>query len=920
VTSISLRCRLGRLGFCCLVLVIASVGAGDAPSAAKKAPDKGSTRGAASAGGPGAASPVTSAHLRALSWRSIGPANMGGRISEIVLVPGKGHQFLVATATGGVFKTVNDGTTFTPLFDKQPVLSTGSIVIAPSDTKILYVGTGEGNGRNSSSWGNGVYKSTDGGETFAPVGLPDSRDIPRLAIHPKNPDILYAAAMGHLWDANKERGLFKTTDGGKSWNAALQIDENHGCIDVALDPGDPETVYAAMYARRRRPWSFESGGFGDKGGIYKSVDGGRTFRRLTSGLPTRTGRIGLATDAKRPGRLYAVIEADDAGAQPIFSVVSKAGGIFRSADGGGTWERMSSLNPRPFYFSKIVLDPEDEMRVYVLGFGLAVSDDAGRTFRPNGARLPHGDMHTLVIDPADHEHLLMGTDGGIYESHDRAATWRYLDNIPLGQFYEVGLGMDAPYTVCGGLQDNGSWCGPSLGRAVFGENREKASHISNQDWRFIWGGDGYYVRLDPRDPNIVYAEAQEGWIGRTNLTTGQQKILRPEQKEGSANFRFNWDSPIALSHHDPETLYLGGNHLFKLTRRGEAWETISPDLSTRDVEKVLTVGSGAETHGTVVALSESPLRAGLIWIGTDDGRVQLTRDDGETWEDLTAKLPAPKNTYVSRIDASPFDPAAATVAFDGHRTGDNRPTIVETRDFGASWRSLAGDLPADGPVRGLRADPVNPDLLFVGTEFGVFATLDHGEHWVSLRGESLPAVAVHDLQIHPREKDLVIGTHGRSIYIMDDITGLEHLTPENRAKPVVLFPPRAATGFYLLERGGMWGDDQFAAKNPPLGASFNYWVKERHPDGAKLEIKDSKGLKVREIIKAPAEAGLNRANWDLTREKEERIDPPEVEWPGQTPFVAAGTYEVTLTVGKETSKAKLTVSYPPGVGPEPFAP
>lgn len=867
----------------------------------------------------GSKSPVVYDQIRSLTWRSIGPANMGGRISEIAFVPGKSHHFLVATGTGGLFKTTNDGTTFSPVFDRQPVASIGSVVVAPSDPKIVYVGTGEGNGRNSSTWGNGVYKSTDGGETFTHAGLGDSRDVPRLAVHPKNPDVVYAAAMGHLWGANKERGLYRTADGGKTWSAALQIDENTGCIDVALDPSSPDVVYAAMYARRRTPWSFQSGGFGDKGGIYKSTDAGRTFRRLTQGLPRKTGRIGLSVYAKEPSHVYAVIEADDAGSTHPWELLSKSGGVFKSVDGGERWERVSALTPRSFYFSKVVVDPTDENRLYILGFGLAVSDDGGKTFRANGARLPHGDMHALVVDPADNEHLLMGTDGGVYESHDRAATWRYLDNLATGQFYEIGLGMDSPYTVCGGLQDNGTWCGPSKGRVQFGENQEKFMHISNQDWFFVWGGDGYYVRIDPRDPNVIYAESQEGYIGRVDLATGRAKQLRPEPKEGSQHFRFNWNSPFTISHHDPDVIYLGGNHLFKLTRRGEAWERISPDLSTRDIEKVVTIGSGAEAHGTIVELSESPLRKGLIWAGTDDGNLQLTRDEGLTWENLTAKLTGvPKGTYVARIEASHFEPGAALVAFDDHRTGDNRPYLLETRDHGAHWRSLTGDLPADGPVRGLREDPVNQDLLFVGTEFGVFASFDRGQHWISLRGEQLPAVAVHDIQIHPRERDLVIGTHGRSIYILDDITGLEQLTPETMAKPAVLLQPRPATGFYLVDRGGMWGDDEFGVKNPPLGANLNYFVKERNVDGAKIEIKDSEKRKVREL-KGPADAGLNRVTWDLTRDKDERIDPPEAAWPGQTPFVPAGEYEVTLTVGKEKSTAKLTVSYPQGVGPEPVA-
>jgi len=896
------------MAFACLILSAP----GTPPPVA--APRKGPA--AAPAGGE--TGPVRTEWLRPLSWRSIGPANMGGRVSEIALVPGKPSQFFVGTGTGGLFKTMNGGTTFSPVFDDQPVLSIGSVAIAPSDPKIVYAGTGEGNGRNSSTWGDGVYKSTDGGGSFAHLALNDSRDIPRLAVHPKNADVVYAAVMGHLWDANRERGLYKTSDGGTTWQPILQIDENHGCIDVVLDPANPDVVYAAMYARRRTPWSFTSGGFGDKGGIYKSTDGGRSFKRLVEGLPTKTGRIGLAVAGGNPGHLFAVVESDEAGTVGIDDWQSRAGGVFKSADGGAHFTRLSPLTPRSFYFSKIVVDPKEVYRVYVLGFGLAVSDDGGRTFRADGAPLPHGDLHTLVVDPADTNHLLLGTDGGIYESRDRSKTWRYIDNVPLGEFYEIGLGMDFPYTVCGGLQDNGSWCGPSRGGDLFGESEEKRMNLSNRDWQPVWGGDGYYVQIDPRDAHLVYAEAQQGVLGRVDLSTNRIKILRPEPKEGMPHFRFNWNSPVVLSKHDPDVLYLGGNYLFKLTRRGDAWEIISPDLSSRDVEKIITVGSGAETHGTIVTLSESPRVRGTIWAGTDDGNIQVTRDEGRTWQNVTSKITGvPKGTYVSRLEASHFDPGTALAAFDGHRTGDNHPYILETRDFGASWRPLTGNLPDGGPVRVVREDPSTENLLFAGTEFGLYATFDRGRHWITLRGDTLPPVQVHDLQIHPRDRDLVAATHGRSIYVLDDITALEQMTADTLTKAVVLLQPRPARGFYVTEKSAHWGNDRFGAKNPAY-AIIDYWVKEHSPDGAKLTIADAKGATVRELEGA-AETGINRITWDLTRAKEQRIDPPETREAGQSNFVAAGDYVLTLKIGKETSTSKLAVGYPPGVGPEPLA-
>ncbi len=862
---------------------------------------------------------VTAEHLRSLTWRSIGPANMGGRIAEIALVPGT-HTVFVATGTGGLFKTDNGGTTWRPVFDDQPVASIGSVAVAPSDSSIIYVGTGEGNGRNSSTWGNGIYKSTDGGGSFEHLGLDDSRDIPRLAVHPTNPKIVFAAVLGHLWDANRERGLYQTTDDGKTWKPVLQIDENHGCIDVAINPRDPHVVYAAMYARRRTPWSFQSGGFGDKGGIYKSTDGGRTFHRLTEGLPKKTGRIGLAVYAGDPHHVYAVIESDASGPASIDEEVSKAGGIFRSRDGGEHWERMNGLTPRSFYFSKIVVDPTDEQRVYVLGYGLGISEDGGRTFRADGARLPHGDLHTLVVDPRDRAHLWLGTDGGVYESLDRAATWRYARNLAIGEFYEVGLAMDDPYTVCGGLQDNGCWCGPSRGLSYFGEDDgasgKKVMNASNEDWSFLWGGDGYYVQVDPRNTNIRYVESQQGYLGRVDLATHRIKYLRPSAKEGTPRFRFNWNSPVVLSRYDPDIVYLGGDHLFRIHGTDGAWESISPDLSTRDVDKIITAGSGAENHGTIVTISESPLTKGVLWVGTDDGRIWVTRDDGTTWTEASGSSGAlPKRTYVSRVEASHFDVGSAIASFDGHRTGDNRPYVMETHDSGKTWRAISGDLPAGGPVRVVREDLENDQLLFAGTEFGAFLTLDRGRHWLPLRPDGFPAVQIHDLQIHPRDRDLIAATHGRSIYVLDDITGLEQLTPDVRRKAVALLKPRNARGYYMLPRGGMWGSDQFGVKNSAPQATLNYWVRDRDRDGAKLVVKDSTGRVVRELD-GPAEAGLNRIAWDLTRDRTQRYDPPEADTPGQFVYVPAGTYDLVLTVGKEKSSARLAVSYPPGVGPQ----
>lgn len=867
---------------------------------------------AAPAAKPAAADPKK--ELKPLDWRPIGPANMGGRVSDIALIPGKSHQYLVATATGGVFLTKNGGTTFSPVFDDQPNLSTGSVAVSPSDPKIVWVGGGEGNGRNSSSWGDGIYKSEDGGGSFTNMGLKAVRDIPRVAIHPKSPDTVYACALGALWNANPERGVYRTTDGGKTWTHVLKVDENHGCIDLRLDPANPETLYAALYARRRQPWSFQSGGFGDQGGIYKSVDGGTTWARLTNGLPKKTGRIGLALWEKDPSHVWAVLEADDKGTVDIDNDYSPAGGLFKSVDGGASWTRVSPITPRAFYFSKITIDPRDEDRIYMGGWGLSISDDGGANFRPDGASIVHPDIHAVVVDPLDSDHLLLGTDGGIYESWDKAKTWRYHDNIPLGQFYEIGLGMDTPYTVCGGLQDNGVWCGPSRGRFLFGESMEKAQHLSNQDWDFIWGGDGYFAAVDPRDPMVVYTESQQGWAGRIDRRTARVKFMHPSPREGSPALRFNWNSPLVMSPQDPEVVYLAGNRVFKFTERGAAWEAISPDLSHNDPNRVMATGSGAENFGTVVSLAPSPLQAGMLWAGTDDGRLWRTLDEGKNWQPLAWPSGVPAGTYVSRIEASHHDPATAYASFDGHRTGDNKPYVFMTADGGKSWRNLSAGLPAGAPARVVREGLKNPDLLFVGTEFGIEFSLDRGASWRSLRQGGLPAVQVHDLKIHPREQDLVAGTHGRSIWIMDDISPLEQLTPAVRAAPLTLFAPRAATGWWLRERGGMWGHDEWTGKNPKPGATLNYWLAAEEDEGAKLEIVDAAGRVVREL-EGPGEAGLNRVTWDLMRDPKRRIDSGEMRWGGNSPLLPAGEYTVNLSAGKHKASAKLTVYYPDGFDP-----
>jgi photosystem II stability/assembly factor-like uncharacterized protein len=666
---------------------------------------------------------VTADDFKGLKWRSIGPANMGGRIGAIALAPGNSKTLYVGYGTGGVWKTENFGTTFTPVFDKTGQHSIGAIVVAdaPADwpgwdsepektpeeerakkgaAKIVWVGTGEGNGRNSSSWGGGVYRSTDAGATFKYVGLKETHDITRMAIDPRDPDVLYVAAMGHLWGANAERGVYKTIDGGKTWKQILKVDSDHGACEVVIDPQNPDRVFAAMYARRRTPWSFAGGS--EKGGIFRSDDGGGHWKELTSGIPTRTGRIGLAVFAKDSKIVYAEVESDIGGTgRDEFDDRSPSGGVFRSENHGDTWTRVSDLSPRPFYFSRIAVDPENSRRVYVPGWDLAISDDGGTTFRRSGSPDVHVDFHAIAIDPKDPATILVGNDGGLYISQDRAENWRFVNNVAVGQFYRVAVDMSDPYHVAGGLQDNGSWVGPS--ETLFETDDQSKDGILNRDWSTVYGSDGFGVAFDPADPEIMYATAQGGFLARVHLNNGWHRMLRPSQREGQERLRFNWNSPFFISKHDPSVLYHAGNKVYKYADRGEKWFAISPDLSRRDVNKIMTGGSDAETHGTVVSLAESPLKKGLLWAGTDDGLVHVTENDGGTWREVTPK--AADGFYVSYITASAHDAGTAYVAIDGHRSDTMTPIALMTTNMGKSWQNISGDLPKDEPVQVVIEDP-----------------------------------------------------------------------------------------------------------------------------------------------------------------------------------------------------------------------
>jgi photosystem II stability/assembly factor-like uncharacterized protein len=866
-----------------------------------------------------------------LKARTIGPAVMGGRVSDIAIDPHNPFVFYVGLATGGVFKSSNNGVSFEPIFDKQPHLSIGAIAVAPSDPGVIWVGTGEANDRNSSEWGDGIYRSTDGGGTWDNVGLKESRAIARIVVDPKHPEVAYVAAMGNLWKDGGERGLYKTSDGGKTWKLLLHApspnDARTGCGDVVLDPSNPQVLYAALYARQRTPWSFAYGvtatNGADVGGVFKSTDGGATWAKLSGGLPGQTGRIGLAVAASNPKIVMAVVQSDEGGTSDIGNIHSRRGGVFRSEDGGQKWMRMSDIDPRPFYFSQIRIDPANDQRVYVLGMAVLASDDGGKNFREDLSEKVHPDCHALAIQPGSTpapkppkpedknkpprppicQRLILGTDGGVYQSFAAGKGWDHLNRFPGGQFYRITLDDSQPfYRVAGGLQDNESFVGPSQTQTKEG--------ILNCDWTALEGGDGFYVVFDPSDRDILYAESQEGYIHRINLRTGERRDLRPEPPEGQERYRFHWNAPLIGSKHQPGVLYLAGNHVFRLADKAEHYQVISPDLTRNEPGKTEASGSGAENYGVVYSLAESPVKSGLLWVGTDDGRLWVTENDGKNWTELTNKLPQPeRGQWIVRVEPGAKDAKVAYVVTNAYRNGDDRPFIVRTADMGQTWKSVVGQgLPADDPVEVVREDPVNSNLLYAGTHFGLFASFDQGGHWLRIGG--LPHVRVDDLQIHPRTKDLVIATHGRSIYILDDTQAFRDLTPEVTAKPAYLFPIAPTKGSYLLSGFADWnGKGVYRGENRSEGALLTYWVKEFTGDEVKIAITNSSGQPVANL-KAPESPGLNRVNWDL-RPTEDVL----IKYGGDNPkkFLPSGDYTAELSYGREKVKQTFHVEIAAGI-------
>jgi photosystem II stability/assembly factor-like uncharacterized protein len=845
--------------------------------------------------------------LKNLQFRSIGPANMGGRIDDIAVVENNPSTFYVGAATGGVWKTTNNGTTFEPIFDGQGSTSIGDIAIAPSDPSIVWVGTGEPNNRQSSSWGDGIYRSLDAGKTWANMGLHDTKHIGRVVIDSRNPNIVYVAALGHLWGPNKERGVFKTTDGGKTWTNVLFINEDTGVIDLTMDPESSMTLYAAAYQRRRTPWGFNGGGPGSA--LYKTIDGGATWTKLTKGLPESiTGRIGVDVYRGNPDIVYALVE-------------NAKGGAFRSDDRGETWRKVSDMDSRPMYYSQIRIDPNNDQRIWQLAANMYVSDDGGKTWNSNLVQRIHGDFHAMWIDPANSNHVLTGSDGGLHASYDRGRTWDFINTIPLGQFYEVSIDNQKPFWVYGGLQDNGSWSGPS------GTLNQEG--ITNDDWFRTGGGDGFYSVVDPSDPSVIYVESQNGSVSRLELKTGERKSIKPEARPGEKRYRFDWNSPIVISPHNNRTIYLAGNRVFRSTDRGSTW-TWSDDLSRdQDREKLPIMGAlpdkntlsrhdGVETFGQIVTLAESPIKEGLLYAGTDDGNLQISRDSGRTWKNITGKVPGvPDKTYVSRVVPSRYAEGTAYLTLDGHRADDYNTYVFVTTDYGESWKTIKSNIPAGVTTRVIREHPRNQNLLFLGTEFGVYVSFDRGGRWTRLKG-NLPLVRIDDLQIHPRDNALVLATHGRSVWVLDDLSPLERASENILTSDIHLFDVANATHFRLYGRKGSTGHKWFAAANPPYGAVINYYVKDKPKDDVKVTITDSGGTVVRDL-KGPKEAGLNRLVWDL------RLNPPAPPPEGQGeggggffgaprgPRVQPGAYTIKIAAGDKTATSKVTVQEDPRI-------
>ena len=846
--------------------------------------------------GKGYTQPTTEQLTQFLKWRCVGPANFAGRFVDVEAVENDYTHVIAASASGGVWKSVNAGTTWKPIFDNYSSASIGDIKVYQKNPNIIWVGTGEANNRNSVAWGDGIYKSTDGGKTFEHKGLGETKQISRILIHPDDPDIVYVAAIGYLWGFSGERGVFKSEDGGNTWRkltGGLPDDGKTGAIDLVMDPKKPNTLYVAMYQRLRKPYRFDSGG--ENGGIYKTTNSGKTWKKLTNGLPEGpTGRIGLDIYRKNPKILMAIVEHGNQPKpyEPEFNDMNNLGtGIYRSEDGGKSWKFLNRYNNRPFYYSQIRINPTDDQRVYVLSTTIQTSDDGGQTFTRGGLNFEGGlDFHGLWIDPNDGDRYYLAKDKGLTLTYDHGEHFILFDNMPVGQFYALGVDNRDPYYIYGGTQDNGTWGGPNFSKDARG--------VLNDSWWKLHWGDGMYIQIDPDDWTNGFTESENGSFRHYNVKTREVEYRRPASSNlidpaghlAGANaenwrdlVRHNWRSPLVMSKHNAQTLYLGANHLFKTVDSGHSWQVISPDLSTNDPVKTdresggLTRDiTGAETHCAITAFSESKLDPAMLWVGTDDGNVQITRNGGASWENMRSRIPdVPDALWVSCIEASVHQAGTAYVTFDGHRSDNLEPWIFKTADYGENWQRITDGINQGQVMYVIREDQKNPNLLYAGSEFACFMSVDGGTSWAKLMPD-MPTVAFHDLVIHPREGDLVAGTHGRGFWVLDDPTPLQQLDDKVLNTDAHLFDSKIMTVWNDRSRGGVRGHFYYAADNPPYipyredvvrkklisGGLMHYYLKHEIGSGVRLIITSLDGAQWR-IIDGPGTAGIHRVLWDF---------------------------------------------------------
>ena len=846
-----------------------------------------------------------------LKWRNIGPANMGGRVSAIEGVAGDPNTYYVGGADGGIFKTINNGVTFDEIFNDQDAYSIGAITVAPSDANVIWVGTGEGDPRNSVGYGRGVYRSIDGGITWVKAGLEKTERIKRIVVDPRDPDVVSVCALGREWGPNPERGVFMTHDGGKKWEKVLYIDEDTGCSDITMENSNPRIMYAGMWTFRRKPWRFDGGS--KKTALYRTMDGGKNWNIIHNGLPDGPmTRIGVQVAQSEPNIVYLVTEIKDGGT------------LFRSDDRGENWKKVhddARINFRPFYYSDIRVDPTNPDHLFSLSGGLYKSTDGGQNFERIAGGV-HGDHQSFWIDPVDSKRLLSGSDGGYQVSYDAGANWDVVNNVTLSQFYQIFVDDENPYNVLGGLQDNGTWRGPS--------RTTNSAGILKDDWNAITGGDGYYAVPVPGKSNIIYSNLQGGVIFQKDMNTGNTRTIHPYPKiTGSAGdaikdhkYRFNWDSPILISPHDPKTVYFGGNVLFKTTDEGYSWEVISPDLTTNDKSKQLTSGgeiyqdnTAAEFHCSILTIAESHVQEGVIWVGTDDGNVHITTDGGKKWTDITKRISGmPKNSWVGKIDASHFDAGTAYIAIDHHRSDDFKPYVFKVTNFGKRSENLSRGLPQNDYVKVVREDSQNSKLLYAGMEHGIYASWDGGKKWSAIMN-NLPPVSVRDIKIQTIENDLVIGTHGRGAWILDDITPLQEMA-NTKSSGLHIFQPRTTYRWQMSRMDASQGQREYRAENPPYGAIISFHLATGKIDTVKIKIADSEGNHVSEFKVDEPKPGFNRTAWNLRYDGAVSLATPITGgWRGGNvgPTVAPGKYTVTLSTKGQSASASLEVRKDPRI-------